>query len=168
MRSDLSGVDALSLVRKTKGERKPTSSIDLISTTRLIRQNGGDTRRDSVMALTSERVARLSRALLGRLLGAIGIGWDATDREKRFTELCASEELFRGFSISCPAGIYRANLDGSVTYVNSRSASIWDMPEEELLGFGWLSRIHPGDRDELVNGWVHANSIGRDYDQEYR
>lgn len=104
----------------------------------------------------------------GKLLGAIGVCYDATARENTLHELCASEELFRGLSASSPVGIFRAAMEGSVTYVNPRTATIFDMTETELLGVGWLSRVHPEDRDTLISDWAKANSVRRNYDCEYR
>ncbi len=104
----------------------------------------------------------------GRVLGGMGVCWDATERENRIAELRASEELFRGLSVSCPLGIFRANLDGYATYVNPRTTAILDMPESEALGFGWVSRIHPEDIEALVTGWTRANASGRNYEHEYR
>jgi PAS domain S-box-containing protein len=104
----------------------------------------------------------------GTLIGAIGVCFDATARENSFSELCASEELFRGLSASSPVGIWRAALDGSVTYVNPRAVAIFHTTETELLGFRWLSRVHPEDRDALISDWTKANALGRNYDCECR
>lgn len=78
------------------------------------------------------------------------------------------EELFRGLSAACPVGIFRADLDGCVTYANLRVQQLWALPEEALLGLGWLERVHPDDRPALLRGWTAANQEGRDFETTYR
>ncbi len=103
-----------------------------------------------------------------RLAGANGVCWDITERRKAEEELRASEEVFRGISSSSPVGIFQADLNGRVCYVNPRNLEIWSLTEEEILGSGWISRVHPEDARSVVDGWIQANAEGRSYDKEYR
>jgi PAS domain-containing protein len=45
------------------------------------------------------------------LRGALGIGWDSTDSDKKERALAESEDRFRGLSSSCPVGIFRTDLN---------------------------------------------------------
>jgi PAS domain S-box-containing protein len=91
-----------------------------------------------------------------------------SNRKLADRELRDSEELFRGLSVSCPVGIFRADLNGNVTYANPRTSDIWGMTEGELLGLGWTSRVHPDDLGVLVEGWVAASNADQNYSLEYR
>lgn len=104
----------------------------------------------------------------GRLMGAFGVCFDSSEREKWLAELHSSEELFRGLSLSSPSGIFKANLDGNVTFANPKSCAIWDTDESEILGFGWINRVHPEDREALVTGWTAANAKRISFEHEYR
>jgi len=85
----------------------------------------------------------------GNFVVAQGVSWDSTAAEIAARELKRREELFRGLCESAPAGVFRADCDSNVTYANSQFGIIFGLKEEELLGHGWLSRIHPADKDEL-------------------
>ncbi len=104
----------------------------------------------------------------GRLEGANGVCWDTTERRNSDEKLRASEEAFRGISEASPVGIFRADLHGYVNYVNQRCVEIWALPEDRVLGAGWLSRIHPEDKASLIEGWIQANAEARPYQCEYR
>jgi PAS domain S-box-containing protein len=85
----------------------------------------------------------------GKFAGAQGVSWDSTAFDVAARELKLSEELFRGLSASAPVGVFRFDADCNCTYANSKWAETLAMTEPELLGQGWLTRVHPGDRDAL-------------------
>lgn len=104
----------------------------------------------------------------GQVQSAFGVCWDGSEREQWLADLQASEESFRGLSRACPVGIYKANLDGLVTYANERAEAIWEMSAEQMHGQGWIERVHPDDRASLVQGWLHANERRENFEQEFR
>jgi PAS domain S-box-containing protein len=104
----------------------------------------------------------------GRLQGMTALCSDVTSRELADRELRDSEELFRRLSVSCPVGIFRSDLNGMITYVNPRTAEMWQMPIEETLGAGWIKRVHPDDVAPLMERWLAANQAGQSYGQEFR
>jgi PAS domain S-box-containing protein len=108
------------------------------------------------------------RSESGRLQGITALCSDVTSRELADRELRDSEELFRRLSVSCPVGIFRSDLSGLVTYVNPRTAEMWQMPVEAMLGAGWIERLHPEDVGPLVERWTAANKTGQSYGQEFR
>lgn len=105
---------------------------------------------------------------LGEIVGAMGVCWDVTEEEIAGRELRGSEEFFRGLSASCPVGIFQADLMGNTTYVNPQTARIWGVPEGELIGMGWLGRVHPSDVEAVMQSFREANSCGRQFECEYR
>jgi PAS domain S-box-containing protein len=104
----------------------------------------------------------------GTRVGAILVLRDVTTREGLRGALATSEAEFRALSTASPAGTFRADLVGNVTYVNPKLASIWARPPSVLLGRGWLAAVHPDDAPALVAGWAAANAEGREYAHEYR
>ena len=104
----------------------------------------------------------------GKVTGANGICGDITERRKANEELRASEEVFRGISAASPVGIFKADLRGNVCYVNPRNLEIWAMTEEEIMGAGWISRIHPDDTRSVVDGFRQASAEGRTHERELR
>jgi PAS domain S-box-containing protein len=93
---------------------------------------------------------------------------DITDSVNATEALRQSEEIFRGLCASSPTGVYRARIDGYVLYVNPVLAQIWQMPEEEILGFNWMRRVHPEDLHPLLQGWLTANTAGQSYEHIFR
>jgi PAS domain S-box-containing protein len=104
----------------------------------------------------------------GRPAGAVLVLRDVTAREALRRDLARSEARFRGLSTASPAGVFQADLEGHVSYVNPRLASIWDRPEPELLGRGWLAGVHADDAPALVAGLRAANAAGREFEHVYR
>jgi PAS domain S-box-containing protein len=104
----------------------------------------------------------------GRVIAALALSYDLTDRRRTELALHASEARFRGLSEAAPVGVFHADLEGHVVYVNPRAAELWDATEDELHGQAWLSRVHPADRDALVADWTAACAAGRDFGREYR
>ncbi len=104
----------------------------------------------------------------GYVCGAIGVCYDITGEKQAAAQLRTSEELFRGLSAASPVGIFQADLEGHVQYVNPRVEQIWDLPARELRELGWTNRVHPEDVSLLLSGWQKANLAGREFDHEYR
>jgi PAS domain S-box-containing protein len=106
--------------------------------------------------------------LSGEVHGVVVVITDMTERKRAEEAVRASEELFRGLSTSNPAGIFRADLNGNISYVNAQVVQDWQLSAEECMGRGWTRRVHPDDLAPLLKGWVQAISEERDYDQVYR
>jgi len=104
----------------------------------------------------------------GEVLGVVVVITDMTERKRAEEAVRVSEELFRGLSTSNPAGIFRADLNGNISYVNARVEHDWELPAEECMGRGWVKRVHPDDLEPLLKGWIQATAEERDFDHIYR
>lgn len=93
---------------------------------------------------------------------------DVTDLVRTTEALMQSEEMFRSLCASSPAGVYKADMDGYVVYVNPVLANTWQMPEREMLGHGWQKRVHPDDMESLAQGWLKTNAAGDSYEHVFR
>lgn len=79
-----------------------------------------------------------------------------------------SERLFQTLSENSPVGIFRTNIEGFTTYVNTRWCQLAGISADRALGEGWLDAVHPEDRNTIKKNWEldlknHSNSI-----HEYR
>ena len=61
-----------------------------------------------------------------------------------------------------------ATPDGALDYVNRRGTDYFGVPEASLLGTGWLSLIHPDDRNRTVERWKESLVSGKDYEFLFR
>jgi PAS domain S-box-containing protein len=82
--------------------------------------------------------------------------------------LLESERRYQTLARISPVGIFRANLDGSTTYVNPQWCAISGMSAEHALGYGWLEAVHPEDRDRIVQGWQESTQSQRASYSDYR
>lgn len=104
----------------------------------------------------------------GAVRGVIGIAIDITDKKLAELALRVSESRFRGLSDASPVGIFEADLDANVRYANPRLLEIWSMSEDEVLGRGWLRRVHAEDAGTLAAAWAAASQRGEAFEAEYR
>jgi len=79
-----------------------------------------------------------------------------------------SEELFRGLSGSAPVGVFCANVDGKLTYANSRTCVICGRSIEDLLGSGWLECVHPDDKARMIAVLGDPNATVPTDEHEFR
>ena len=59
--------------------------------------------------------------------------------------LRAFEDKFEQLATSVPTGILSSEFGMRVDFVNERCAEIFGVPSEDLVGFGWLDRLHADD-----------------------
>ena len=93
---------------------------------------------------------------------------DTTDAHRTYEQLKKSEERFRQLSESSPIGVFQADLDGNITYVNGKAQQVFSMTEQELLGHGWLTRLCTEDAELIPEHWAKAITADRSYEAEYR
>ncbi len=67
-----------------------------------------------------------------------------------------------------PAGLFIADGEGRIIFVNERWCDITGIPAEEALGDGWQRAIHPEDLDELLAAWTDAVKSRRTFRGESR
>jgi len=79
-----------------------------------------------------------------------------------------SEERFRHAMDQAPVILWTARPDGSLDYFNRTCEEFTGMPADKLRDEGWLSAIHPEDRDCLVGVYVPAMESRTPFVVEYR
>lgn len=66
----------------------------------------------------------------------------------------------RAMSEASPLGMFFADAAGVCLQSNADFARIAGLSESELLGNGWLSTLHPDDRDRVATAWATAVKTG--------
>jgi PAS domain S-box-containing protein len=69
---------------------------------------------------------------------------------------------------SLPNWTWTARADGFIDYFSPQAASFSGVHEDQLLGSGWMIRLHPDDREEAVRVWHAVFDRGAHLDIELR
>jgi PAS domain S-box-containing protein len=54
-----------------------------------------------------------------------------------------------------PTPVWRAAPEGNVEYVNKRALEYFGAPADEILGWGWMDKVHPDDIAFKVRTWLN-------------
>lgn len=103
-------------------------------------------------------VAATSVALLGIALAATQFERWTLKTRGRFENLL---EL-------SPQVVWFGQPDGQITYFNPYWYEYTGLSVREALDDGWISAIHPEDRDDVIESWQAAVREGEDYEVELR
>ena len=94
--------------------------------------------------------ARPLRDARGEVRGAIAVAEDVTeDRRRTAALLFESEERFRHAADAAPLMIWFSDAQNRLVFVNREFTRFTGAPSEELLGDGWVNRIHPDDLEHV-------------------
>ncbi|MGK7940297.1 MAG: PAS domain S-box protein, partial [Crocosphaera sp.] len=78
------------------------------------------------------------------------------------------EKQFYELAESVPVGLYRNDVNGNCIYINQECCKILDITLEECLGTGWLSRLHPDDKERVWQSWYQCFLTKSPWQDEYR
>lgn len=67
-----------------------------------------------------------------------------------------------------PVFIWTAQPDGSRDFFNPRWLAFTGLPVEQETGWQWAERLHPDDKDRVLDSWKHSIATGAPYQVEYR
>ncbi len=67
-----------------------------------------------------------------------------------------------------PIARYECDMDGKCIWTNSALQKMWGMNESQLLGFGWLSGLHPEDVKRVEQDWMDTVEHWVPYRARYR
>jgi PAS domain S-box-containing protein len=93
---------------------------------------------------------------------------DISDRKRAEAAMRESEVRFRTLASHAPVGIFMTDVDGSCVYVNESWCKMAGMSLEAAQGTGWLSALHPDDRERIANAWYEAAQNAQLFEAEYR
>src|ERR1700722_5115303 len=78
--------------------------------------------------------------------------------------LTASEQELRLLVEALPALVWRARPDGSIEYFNKRVLDYFGAPLSEVIGWGWMEKVHPDDVAFKARTWLQNLESGRPHD----
>jgi len=90
------------------------------------------------------------------------------ERRRHEALLCESEERFRVMADHAPTLIWMSGTDKLYTFFNRGWLNFTGRPVEEELGDGWLSGVHPDDRERCLLAYGAAFDSREDFQMEYR
>jgi PAS domain S-box-containing protein len=93
---------------------------------------------------------------------------DITMRKRAETELQVSERHFRRIADVLPAMIHMTDAKGATIFTNRLSREFTGLSEEIMIARGWLSSIHPDDRDGFRKAEAEALAHRIPYEYECR
>ena len=67
-----------------------------------------------------------------------------------------------------PAALWRARSDGYIEYVNKRVLEYLGAPLDEIIGWGWMEKVHPDDVAFKVRTWLENLKSGNPHDAACR
>jgi PAS domain S-box-containing protein len=88
--------------------------------------------------------------------------------EQASEELRESEERYQTLARISPVGIFQTDSNGATTYINPKWCEISGLTFNQALGDGWLSAVHPDDRERLSKGWQDAIQLHKASRSDYR
>lgn len=98
----------------------------------------------------------------------VGTIRDITAEKLHEEELTRSEAKFRLLADSMPQHIWTADVNGNVDYYNASVYGFSGHTHESLEKEGWLSIVHPDDREENLKAWMQAVQNGTPFIFEHR
>jgi PAS domain S-box-containing protein len=78
--------------------------------------------------------------------------------------LTSSEQELRLLVETLPALVWRAGPDGNIEYVNKRVLDYFGAPLGEVIGWGWMKKVHPDDVAFRVTSWLQNLETGNPHD----
>jgi diguanylate cyclase (GGDEF)-like protein/PAS domain S-box-containing protein len=104
----------------------------------------------------------------GNVVKYHGLAIDYTERKNQENQLRMREKRFREISQSSPIGIFHADPNDLMTYVNPAWQIITGRPMAETLGNPWWQPIHPEDKEQVFRTWELAAKEEREISIECR
>jgi PAS domain S-box-containing protein len=93
---------------------------------------------------------------------------DIDERKRMEKEAEIARALFHTLAMHSPVGIFRTNQNGHTIFVNPAWSQMTGVSAEEANGYGWVSRIHPDDRDMVLKEWQERMDSRVPSPAEYR
>jgi PAS domain S-box-containing protein len=97
-----------------------------------------------------------------------GMARDVTDRKRLEEAARLSERRYRTLADAVPGIVFSSEPDGSCDYCNQRWYDYTGLAEEQTLGYGCRSAIHPEDWGRVETRWEEAARAGEPFVCQYR
>ncbi|NJY61817.1 PAS domain S-box protein [Salinimicrobium sp. CDJ15-81-2] len=104
----------------------------------------------------------------GKVDGIFVHGIDVTEKVQNRKKLEDNQTELRNWIDTVPVIIWLTNALGEGFYFNKNWYSYTGQTREESKGEGWLSVVHPEDREETRKRFLHAHEERKDFNATYR
>jgi PAS domain S-box-containing protein len=78
--------------------------------------------------------------------------------------LTSSKQELRLLVEALPALVWRAGPEGNIEYVNKRVLDYFGAPLGEVIGWGWMDKVHPDDVAFKLRTWLQNLESGNPHD----
>jgi PAS domain S-box-containing protein len=82
---------------------------------------------------------------------------------ERTAQLERQQQLYRALAEQAPAVVWNADRTGRATYFNRAWYEVVGGEPADWLGHGWLSRVHPDDREDIRSNWLRSRASLQPY-----
>ncbi|MDO8801542.1 PAS domain-containing sensor histidine kinase [Phenylobacterium sp.] len=90
----------------------------------------------------------------GRIVRAVGVNIDVTERRMAFEQVRESEARFRALADSAPVLLWVSKTDGQREFVNQAYVAFLGATYDEALHFDWRKRLHADDVARIMTEQV--------------
>ncbi|OCR01111.1 diguanylate cyclase [Oscillatoriales cyanobacterium USR001] len=97
-----------------------------------------------------------------------GLMFDITESKAAEKALQQSEYRYYTLAKMLPVGIFRTETGGECLYVNQRFCEMAGLTPAEALRSGWVTSLHPDDRDRVLTQWYQGITEKMPFNLEYR
>jgi len=104
----------------------------------------------------------------GRIVRAVGVSIDITERRNAFEKVRESEARFRTLADSAPLLLWVSKTDGKREFVNQAYVDFLGRSFEEALNFDWRERLHEEDLPRILQEQVAGESSRQLFSLEAR
>jgi PAS domain S-box-containing protein len=94
--------------------------------------------------------------------------WESIERARVTNHYRVSEQRYRTFVDTVSSIVWLTDGEGAMTSDNPSWQIFTGQSWDEYRGFGWVSAIHPDDRDQALVRWQQTCDAGAMYLSEYR
>ena len=110
----------------------------------------------------------LQRDGKGNPVHTIAFLQDLSERKRLEGQLRESEHRWRSLTEALPQLVWTALPDGACDYFSTQWTQYTGVPTNQLLGWQWMTTLHPDDREPTRQFWLDSVAGIHAYDVEYR
>jgi PAS domain S-box-containing protein len=128
---------------------------------------------DTIASIEKRYIRKDGEILWARASGRMRSGEEGAPAQviatvEDITERKRAEARYRFLAESIPQMVWTATPEGMLDYVNQQGSNYFGAPQAELLGTGWLTRVHPDEKARAVARWKKSLDTGAPYETEFR
>jgi two-component system sensor kinase FixL len=106
--------------------------------------------------------------LAGAVMTELAVGLRLHDLDAANAALRENEARHRALFEVSPQVVWFADPAGRITYVNQHFTALAGLSFEQALGKGWLTSVHPEDREGVYAAWTEAVGRAEGFEIELR